>query len=300
MNVLNQTESILFVEKEKYDQLVSICKPWPVKKKRSFESSTNVHCTCSSTSTTINEINPTLLDNIPIIVNKTKALRINPYESSKYEKAKKTIKETISVTKSKSSVKIEVKKSKSGTGLHNPSCRLYGSQTSISKTESIMSLSEAVSNYGVPEKLNRTLRDYYRFVLRNEDDSITKRAKNDFLKSLNKFSDDTWKVVETNVEKMPKYMLALSSIRKTKTNIPITCIIYRNIEDLTLLELCKLEMFEREIWHDILKYLNKDFITILLQYDLTYRQRIYICKMLHAICNYSISRVPNVPFYRIL
>lgn len=213
--MLRETEKVLSIEKEKHKQIKSVYTPWPAKKRKYVES---VACTCTCTPTkseiptttqSISNNDSSIVDSIPKIVSKTKALRINPCKSSlvKFVDAKKSIKDVITTKSkpvsviasknkivsskySKSTTALVTKKSSVGTAVsHSPSCLLYGSEinTMANKSLSYLNLTEAVNAYGVPTSLQRTLDDYYKFVLYDgKIDDITKNARHAYIKNLNK------------------------------------------------------------------------------------------------------------------
>lgn len=213
---LNETENLLSIEKEKYNQVKSVYNPWPVKRRKSLENTSDINCTCTKSEitaqSTSNNLDTSLVESIPKIVSKTKALRINPSKTSiKFVDAKSTIKKVIS-TKSKPEVisvkssksNIRMKNNKSSTSLattlskntslesgqtHSPSCKLYslGTSTITIKKTSYTNLSEAVSAYGVPSTLQKTLEDYYSFIFDSDKiNDITRKARSAFLKGLTK------------------------------------------------------------------------------------------------------------------
>lgn len=213
--MLNETERLLNIEKEKYNQLQRVCAPWPVKKQKSTSFISACSCSKSNvpTETTIKEIDSSIVNSIPKIVNKTKALRINPSknEITKYIDAKNSIKEVIT-SKSKfesvpnnnsKTISKPLKFGKSSNPViattskcksidsavsHSPSCVLYSSEISKTtmKTESYSNLSDAINAYGVPQTLQKTLNNYYKFVLEsNTFDNITKKSRLAFMKRIN-------------------------------------------------------------------------------------------------------------------
>lgn len=92
-----------------------------------------------------------------------------------------TVKSTISTSSSKKSVYSDPVAEP-----HDPSCSFYNLSAAVEKKQSYSTLSEAVTVYGVPPSLNKTLKDYYKFILDKNDDNIAIKARCSFLKTLEK------------------------------------------------------------------------------------------------------------------